>query len=419
MDNTNADGFRLTAEDVKELIRNPSVEAKNAITEKLSRQYAGGDFSESQKEIADQIFRLLVKDIEVKIRETISANLKDVSNVPKDIILSLAKDVEKVSLPVLVFSDVLDDNDLIEIIESTSETSKHVAISKRKDVSDSVSGALIDTESQIVVDSLLDNKTANLSDDVYEKIVDNFTDNEEVLNNMMSRGNIPLRVIEKIATTVSDAIYQELAYKHDDIFDGTDKIAAKEGVNLSYSGLSHDGANKMNTVEEVVTQSRELATMKMMGLNSSDFEVQGLINDLKLSGKISPVLSLCLGDMPMFESNMARLSSINVANVRRLIWDESGQGLIALYKKAEMPVHIFEEIKYILNILCQVIKENQKKNEIVHLNNMPQLMLDKMNVEPDNGAGLENLDCLKNLIERNASMQKVRSQIWDDKHKKK
>ena len=58
----------------------------------------------------------MIKDAEVRVREALAQNLKENPDLPHDVALSLAQDVDQVALPILQFSDVLTDDDLIEII---------------------------------------------------------------------------------------------------------------------------------------------------------------------------------------------------------------------------------------------------------------------------------------------------------------
>ena len=107
--------------------------------------------------MAEDIFRIMGKDTEVRVREALSQNLKENPNVPHDIAVSLAKDVDSVSLPVLQFSEVLFDADLIQIVRS-QDPAKPVAITQRSSVSEFVSSVLVDTENSDVVTSLVSNE---------------------------------------------------------------------------------------------------------------------------------------------------------------------------------------------------------------------------------------------------------------------
>ena len=52
------------------------------------------------------------------VRDALSENLKENPNVPHEVALSLAQDVDQVSLPVLQYSEILSDQDLTEVDRS-------------------------------------------------------------------------------------------------------------------------------------------------------------------------------------------------------------------------------------------------------------------------------------------------------------
>ena len=129
---------KLTQDDVSRLLSDPSVDTRVETAAKIADGFNAGALSDGERKMAEEIFRVMVKDAEVRVREALALNLKESSGIPHDVAVSLAKDVEQVALPVLQFSDVLTDDDLIEIIASQSPE-KQVAIAKRKNVSDNVS----------------------------------------------------------------------------------------------------------------------------------------------------------------------------------------------------------------------------------------------------------------------------------------
>ena len=129
---------RLSIEDISRLAEDKSPNARIEVANKLAKQYRNKDFPPEQLKLAEQIFRLLLRDVEVHVRKAISDNLKDLKDVPRDVILQLTKDVKEVSIPVLEVSEVLTDTDLISIIQTTNEVASQIAISKRKNVSSKV-----------------------------------------------------------------------------------------------------------------------------------------------------------------------------------------------------------------------------------------------------------------------------------------
>lgn len=141
---------KLTQDDVSRLLSNPSTDTRVETATKIAGDFNAGDLSDNERQLAEEIFRVMVKDAEVRVREALALNLKESSGIPHDVAVSLAKDVEQVALPVLQFSDVLTDNDLIEIINSHS-AEKQTAIAKRKNVSEDVSDVLVEAGNEEAV----------------------------------------------------------------------------------------------------------------------------------------------------------------------------------------------------------------------------------------------------------------------------
>lgn len=132
----------LSLKDVQNLIRDPSAATRIETAGKLVRDYAAGGFNTDEVGLALQIFRIMLKDAEVRVRQALSDQLKASPTIPRDIAKSLAEDVELVSLPMLEHSAVLTADDLVDIISSQRNPAKMMAIAARPMIQSSVTGAL-------------------------------------------------------------------------------------------------------------------------------------------------------------------------------------------------------------------------------------------------------------------------------------
>jgi uncharacterized protein (DUF2336 family) len=130
--------------------------------------------------------------------------------VPHEVALSLAQDVDQVALPVLQFSEVLSDQDLTEIIKSQN-SNKQIAIAGRATVSEEVSEAPVQTQDENVVAELVENEGAEISEESFETAVDTLGDSEKVQGAMVNRPVLPVTIIERLVTVVSDAFKDQLA----------------------------------------------------------------------------------------------------------------------------------------------------------------------------------------------------------------
>jgi uncharacterized protein (DUF2336 family) len=135
----------LTPMDVQRLLNDDSSDSRASVLEKIALNYNGDQFKGRERDIAEQVFRLLMKDVALRVRETLAERIKDNINVPRDIMLHLANDVESVANPVLIHSKVLSDADLVSIVEKSHDMGKLLAITKRDAVSPRVSEALVET----------------------------------------------------------------------------------------------------------------------------------------------------------------------------------------------------------------------------------------------------------------------------------
>ena len=100
--------------------------------------------------------------------------------------LRLANDIEAVAMPVLAYSPVLTDQDLMQVIKRGS-SAKQEAIAGRPNVSEKVADALITEASEKAVTTLMSNATAHISDVSMNKAVDRFAESEAVKESMVKR----------------------------------------------------------------------------------------------------------------------------------------------------------------------------------------------------------------------------------------
>lgn len=302
----------LTADDVKKLMADKSGEARAETAAKIAGDFGEGGLSESERKLAEDIFRVMVRDAEVRVREALAQNLKENANVPHDVALSLAKDVDSVALPVLQFSEVLSDEDLIDLVRTSGDTAKQVAIAQRATVSEEVSDALVETKNEDVVSSLVSNEGADISEGSLQKVVDDLGESEAVQAAMVTRPKLPVTVTERLVTMVSEHLKDQL-------------VANQE--------LPSDMAT------DLILQSRERATVTL-STESDENDVEVLVKQLHEHERLTPsivVRALCMGDMRFFEAALARLTGLPVINVRQLVHDSGPLGLKALFEKSGLP----------------------------------------------------------------------------------
>lgn len=315
-------------EDVNRLATDPSVAARTGTVVLLAQQCNTQALKPAELKLAHEIFRLMIRDAEVRVREALSANLKDNPNIPRDVALALAKDVDSVSLPMLAYSEVLTTADLVQIVNAQNSIAKMDAIAGRPTVDESVASALVERGSEQVVAKLLANPGAAVPEAAMHRAVDRFGESELVLEPLVHRAVLPVTVSERLVTHVADHLRTHLLSKH--------KISADVAIDL-------------------VLQTRERATVGL-AMGVGDDGLAALVTQLKDNGRLTTSLilrAICMGNLRFFEHALAALAAVPVGNARVLVHEGSGAGLRAIWAKAGLSATAFPAIRAAVNAVDQ------------------------------------------------------------------
>jgi uncharacterized protein (DUF2336 family) len=309
------DRIDLTPADVAKLLNDPSVQTRRETAGKVARQM-GDLLSDAERKLAEDIVRVFLRDAATSVRAALSENLKNNPNVPHDLAVSLARDVSEVSVPMIQFSEVLSDSDLMAIVRE-SGTEQQVAVASRASVSENVSQALAETGKETVVATLVSNEGAKISEKTLAQVVDNFGDSPNVATGMVRRSRLPIAIAERLVNRVSGHL--------------RDELVARQSLPDAISS-------------DLILQARERATMGLLAPDSERVEVAQLVAQLHENGRLTPSIILravCMGDLRFFEAALAKIADIPVENAWKLISDPSGRGLDSLLRKCRIPNGLF------------------------------------------------------------------------------
>ena len=316
----------LKPEDVALLLSDKSPDGRAGMVAKVAGELDGAALSEQERGIAEDIVRQMAKDASEIVREAVALNLKSSRNLPHDVALTLAEDIDSIALPVLQYSDVLTDEDLTDLLERAPE-SKQVAMAQRSTVSEKLTEALVQKGSQAAVETLVGNAGAQINEASFERALDRFGDSEALQENMVKRGTLPLTISERLVTMVSEQLQDYLVAHHD---------------------MSADLAS------DLILRSRERATVTLVTDDADEKDVEKLVGQLISNGRLTPSLvlrSLCTGDLAFFEAAMAGLAEIPLVSARALIHDDGRLGLNSLYQKAGLPMTLFPAFRTAVDVI--------------------------------------------------------------------
>ena len=365
----------FSVDDVLSLRDNPTEHGKIELITKLHHNFEDEKLTGEEKLIAEEIVRLLAADISVRIRKCISDSFSDNDALPHDVALKLANDLEDiVSLPIIENSNVLTEEDLIEIIQNDG-TTRQVAVSKRKNISENLCAHIIFEATSEAVDTLVKNKKVTLSQDSCEILMKNHKDNPLIIKSLINNKRITIDQAHNLLTTVTDDLQKLLIVEY----------------NIPST-----------TVNSLVHQSKEWVTLNMIRSHAEkslgNIPLASLIYKLHAQGELTftiLVMSLSLGDIAFFEAAIAKMAEIPVENVQKLIWENAdSRGFIALYNKCKLPSSMADAIYKLLMVIRE---ERDKKDQQV---NLPARILNRLNVTLREES-VTNLDYLITIVTYN------------------
>lgn len=326
MDNNNL----INRQDVNQLQKSPDIANKSNIAQKVGNYYNSSNISPSNRVLAENIFRLLVRDTEIKVRQVLADTLKDSNDLPHDIVNSIIKDSDSVALPFIQYYQSLTDEDLISILNS-SNLPKQKAVAKRKSLSKNISSYIVNNCSDGVIEKLVTNETANIANETFEEIINKYPENDVLKKGIIYRNNLPFEVIEKIISHISYKLKAYLVLNHN---------------------LPQDFAT------DLINEIKEKLTLKVSEEYSQDDEIRDFVQHLYKANRLTYSLvtrAICSGDLTFFEHSLSFLAETPVANVRKILFNSTADFEIRnLFRKAMLPKSVFPAIFSALKVINDV-----------------------------------------------------------------
>lgn len=313
-----------------DFLKSPGAVDQVAVAGSVASLHASGRLSSRERVIADDILRMMTKAIEVKVREQLSEHLKYSSLVPHDVALALARDVETVSLPILAYSDVLTEDDLIAIVRGKSPT-RQAAIAGRRIVTGAVSDALVRDGDRNAVLTLVGNQGADIRDNSFGTVVDRFGRDGEMGAALVRRPKLPVSAASRLVTLVSDSLKQELLSRH--------KVSAE-------------------TVQAAVKQGGEGSILSLVEPIGHIDEVVDAVRRFHRENKLTPTLlirALCMGQLDFFEIGLSIRAGQPIDATRRQMIDI--KQFPTLYRRAGLPQALLGTYLQILDLLAPEIDQ--------------------------------------------------------------
>ena len=265
-----------------------------------------------------EVLEILAIDQLTRVRQLLSEALKDVAHAPPEVIKRLALDTEiDVAGPVLEFSPVLTDRDLIEIIEQTPADGGLNAISRRAGVSEAVADAVVATNDISAIGDLLGNDSAQIREETLDGLVERAPEVELWHAPLVGRPHLPAHAVSKLAMFVANNLLETLQGRQD--LDDETLRAVKSAVRSKLSGeVDGDEEGYDSDGEPVETP---LSMAKRL------FEAGRL--DEKLIAN-----AMNAADYPFVHAALAVGAGLPVRVIEKIFSEKSPKGIVAAVWKA-------------------------------------------------------------------------------------
>ncbi len=208
---TPAESNRILADDDDE-------EVRGELARKIARLMPGLSARESGHVVALTIETLekLARDSATRVRALLAEEIKHLDCIPAHIVQALARDVEiAVAAPILEYSPLLSDADLIEIIAYARANDVIRAIAHRKPVSADVSDAVVTSLDIPGIAALLANPNAKIRDEAMERIIEQAEEISQWHEPLTIRIDLSARALRRVASFVGAAMLENLCARRD------------------------------------------------------------------------------------------------------------------------------------------------------------------------------------------------------------
>lgn len=260
--------------------------------------------TDDDRDMVADVLLSLVRQAERDLRESLSERLCVMEDVPEDVVLYLAHDVINVAKPVLQYSPVLTEQDLLYIIQSKTCEYWQI-IAQRKLLDSSVVDALVDRNDETTAMNLLLNDSIALKISALEAFAELSKYSEALAEPLLRRRECPQKLAMDLYWHVSTLLRDRIV---------KDFKIPKDKLDAALQDALEDFSDTASGTQEPKPSVLMTDLAKQYGKLER-------INDVML------VRTLRRGQVRFFVALMAERSGLNVTTIHEIMRQVGGQGM--------------------------------------------------------------------------------------------
>jgi uncharacterized protein (DUF2336 family) len=309
---TPAQANRLLADDEDDEVRVELARKIGRLMPDLNKEE-----SEKLRTLTIETLEKLANDQLPRVRAILAEEIKSLDCVPKKIIRRLAVDLEMiVAAPILEYSPLLSDADLMEVIATAKAGEALTAIAKRKFLSANVADAIVTSLDVPAVAALLANPDAKVRAEALDDIIARAEKIRAWHQPLVMRADLSQRAIRRIASFVGAALIEMLGQHH--------KIDAE-----TRDHLNHQLRHRIETNDDAHRNEEEHAASEVEIARRKGKLDDGFVDAAAEAGK-REVVTLAL----------ATLANVQQDTVRKILQFKSAKPITALVWKAKLSMRV-------------------------------------------------------------------------------
>lgn len=355
-----AELIHFDVEDIRLAVRHPDETVRALATQRICRELRDNALSKHERDFSSELLKYIAQDSAELVRRAMAVTLKNSPKLPRDIAVKLANDIETIAVPILTHSPVFTDEDLVDILKSKA-AAKALAVAKRISVSDHVAKAIIRFGDSYAVAEVAANDGALISEDTASDMLEIYKNNDLIAQSMIAKGmisrrDLPPRIVEKMITLVSEDIAVQLVKQH--------SVPVDIAIDLA-------------------SRTRERAVLDFIDQSWVAKDLSALIKAIDAQGRLTSSLIIRAagsGQMRFLEQALSQLSGVGIRKAVLMIHDGGPFGLKTLCARTGLDNNSTQ----IIRAACVIFRDLEMSGLTYNRRSFQELMIERVLTLPFN-----------------------------------
>ncbi len=332
---------RFRSDYLYELARRKDPEARRELGNVVTDLFISAKLSLREQDIVADILITMLKQAEKDLRLAISERLSNLEQAPLRVVLYLSNDDIDVARPILTYSPVFEEMDMMLVIE-TRDSEYWQAIAARADLRAAVIRALVETRDVPTARVLVNNNEINIPADSFAILGDMSETANDLSVPLLKRKDLPQDLVSNIYRHVGATIRENL----EQVLPPERWAIVKEHVDDVIAEHVDNVVDKIKPPGDAMMEAAE--GLKKRGKLTFDGVLQALKND----------------QISSFIAQLIVFSGLGFKKIQEMISEEDGLKMAALCR-----IHRIEKKTFLkFFLMTQKLRHGERMVDPMHLN---------------------------------------------------